>query len=104
MRLGRVLLALLAPLVSLPSLKTDLAAAGAAASADSLKGLLRAVVPLASVSAAESHPAVGSHAPRALSPVFEFLTVARCAAGSTPATDARLRLLARKRQRVLLRC
>src|SRR6266478_4913627 len=39
MRFGRIILAVLAPLVSLPALRTDLAAAGNPANADSLAGV-----------------------------------------------------------------
>src|SRR5260221_384283 len=54
MRFGRIILAVLAPLVSLSALKTDLATAGNTASADSLSSLLRAVAPMAAVYSAET--------------------------------------------------
>ncbi len=104
MRFGRIILAVLAPLVSLPALKTDLAAAGNPAAADSLAGLLRAVVPMAAVSAAGTQRAAGAHPPRVASPIVEFVAMARRAAELTPATEAALRLSLRRRQRALLRC
>ena len=104
MRFGRILLAVLAPLVSLPALKSDLAAAGNPATSDSLAGLLRAVVPMAAASAAETQQAAGAHAPRIASPVFESFAMARRAARLAPATEAALRLSLRRRQRALLRC
>jgi hypothetical protein len=70
MRFGRIILAVLAPLVSLSALKTDLATTGNAASADSLTSLLRAVAPMAAVYAAETQQVARTHSGQAASPVF----------------------------------
>jgi hypothetical protein len=105
MRLGRIILALLAPLVSFtPALRADLAATGNPAPADSLAGLLRAAVPLATAFAVEtghslsgpaSHDAVSSFTPHVL---------IQARAVWSPATEASLRLLTRRYNRAQLRC
>ena len=105
MRLGRIILALLAPLVSFtPALRADLAAAGNPAAADSLAGLLRASAPLATAFAVETghlnqgpvlHDAAASFTPHV---VIQATTV------WSPATEASLRLLARRYNRAQLRC
>ncbi len=104
-RLGRIILALLAPLVSFtPALRADLAAAGNPAAADSLAGLLRASVPMTAAFAVEtgraisgpaSHDAVSSYTPH---------VVIQAKAVWTPATEASLRLLTRRYNRAQLRC
>jgi len=104
MRFGRIIFALLTPLVSLPVLAGGTQGQlPAAPAADSLMNLLRSVVPLAA-SAAET----GAHAqvrnpgivPATLAPYF----VANFAATWSPATAATLRLLSRQQNRILLRC
>jgi hypothetical protein len=105
MRLGRIILALLTPLVSLPALangstRDQLPPAPAA---DSLLNLLRSVVPLA-VSGAET----GAHAqvrnPGIAPPAFVPFIVANFAVTWSPATEATLRLLTRQHHRAQLRC
>ena len=105
MRLGRILLALLAPLVSFtPALTADLAATGNPAAADSLAGLLRASVPLAAAFAVEAghlHQGEASHVAAA---AFTPHVVIQAKAVWSPATEASLRLLARRYNRAQLRC
>src|SRR3954471_24860271 len=104
MRFGRIILAVLAPLVSLSALKTDLATAGNTASADSLTSLLRAVAPMAAVYAAETQHVAQGHTSHAASPVFGSFADADLAAVWSPAAEATLRLLTRQQLRVQLRC
>jgi hypothetical protein len=104
MRFGRIILAILAPLVSLSALKTDLAAAGNTASADSLTSLLRAVAPMAAVYSAETQHLARSHTGRGASPVFRSVAETNPAASWLPAAEATLRLLTRQRNHVQLRC
>ena len=104
MRFGRIILAVLAPLVSLSALKTDLAAAGSMASADSLTSLLRAVAPMAAVYAAETQQVARAHTGQVASPVFGSFAELDLAAIWSPATEATLRLLTRQQLRPQLRC
>ena len=105
MRIGRIILAVLAPLVSLSALKTDLATAGnTAASADSLTSLLRAVAPMAAVYAAETQHVARAHTGQVASPVFGSFAEIDLAAIWAPATEATLRLLTRQQLRAQLRC
>ena len=104
MRFGRIILALLAPLVSLSALKTDFAASGNAASADSLTSLLRAVAPMAAAYATETQHVSRAHTAPAASPVFGFLAETDLAANWSPALEATLRLLTRQHNRAPLRC
>ena len=104
MRFGRIILAVLAPLVSLSALKTDLATAANTASADSLTSLLRAVAPMAAVYAAETQQVARSHTGQMASPVFGSFAETDLAAIWSPATEATLRLLTRQHLRVQLRC
>ena len=104
MRFGRIILAVLAPLVSLSALKTDLATAGSPASADSLSSLLRAVAPMAAVYAAETQHVARANTGQAASPVFGSFTETDLAAIWSPATEATLRLLTRQQLRAQLRC
>src|SRR5689334_9329705 len=103
MRFGRIILAVLAPLVSLSALKTDLATAGNGASADSLTSLLRAVAPMA-VYAAETQQVARTHTRQAASPVFGSFAEMNFAAIWSPATEATLHLLTRQLLRAPLRC
>jgi|SRR5882724_6775827 hypothetical protein len=103
MRFGRIILAVLAPLVSLSALKTDLVAAGSTASADSLTSLLRAVAPMAAVYSAETQHVARAHTGQTASPVFAFAETDLAAIWS-PATEASLRLLTRQQLRAQLRC
>jgi len=104
MRFGRIILAVLAPLVSLSALKTDLATAGSTASADSLTSLLRAVAPMAAVYSAETQHVARAHTGQVASPVFGSFAETNLAASWSPATEATLRLLTRQQLRVQLRC
>ena len=105
MRLGRIILALLAPLVSFtPALKADLAATGNPAAADSLAGLLRAAVPSATVFAVETGHAISRTVPHATVASFAGHVVIQANAVWSPATEANLRLLARRYNRAQLRC
>src|SRR5579863_4527311 len=104
MRFGRIILAVLAPLVSLSALKTDVARAGNTATADSLTSLLRAVAPMAAVYAAETQQVARAHTGQAASPVFGSFAETDLAATWSPATEATLRLLTRHQLRVQLRC
>lgn len=105
MRLGRILLALLAPLVSFtPALKADLAATNKPAASDSLASLLRAAVPMATVLAAETGDPSSSHAPRVFAPGLALHTLIEESAIWSPATEATLRLLTRQHLRAQLRC
>ena len=105
MRLGRIILALLAPLVSFtPALKADLAATGNPAAADSLAGLLRASVPMTAAFAIETGYSTSGPAPHAAVSSFTPHVVIQAKAVWSPATEASLRLLARSYYRVQLRC
>jgi hypothetical protein len=104
MRFGRIILAVLAPLVSLSALKTDLATAGNTASADSLTSLLRAVAPMAAVYSAETQHVARAHTGQVASPVFGSFAETDLSAIWSPATEATLRLLTRQQLRVQLRC
>jgi hypothetical protein len=105
MRLGRIILALLTPLVSLPAL----ASGGTrdqlppAPAADSLLNFLRSVVPLAA-SAAETGIHAKVHRPGVAPPAFAPFIVANLVVTCSPATEAALRLLTRQHHRALLRC
>jgi hypothetical protein len=105
MRLGRIIVALLTPLVGWPAL----AASGAhgqlplAPAADSLLNLLRSAAPSAAVTAETgAHPQVRNPglAPSAYVPYI----VAHFVALWSPATEATLRLLTRQHNRAQLRC
>jgi hypothetical protein len=104
-RLGRIILALLAPLVSFtPALKADLAATGNPAAADSLAGLLRASVPTATAFAVETGHAISGTARHDATSSFSPHIVIQAQAVWSPATEASLRLLARRYNRAQLRC
>jgi hypothetical protein len=105
MRLGRIILALLAPLVSFtPALKADLGAAGKPAAADSLAGLLRASVPMAAAFAVETAHSTTGPAPHAAAPGFTPCIAIQVNAVWSPAAEATLRLLERQQLRTQLRC
>jgi hypothetical protein len=104
MRFGRIILAVLTPLVSLSAAKPDLANTGNTASTGSLAGLFRAVVPRAVVYAAETDQVARTRPARIAYPVFEFLAVASIPVCWPPAFDAVLRLLTRQHYRSQLRC
>ena len=104
MRFGRIILAVLAPLVSLSALKTDLVAAGSTASTDSLTSLLRAVAPMAAVYAAETQQVARVNTGEVASPVFGSFSETDLASIWSPATEATLRLLTRQQLRAQLRC
>ena len=105
MRLGRIILALLAPLVSFtPALKADLGAAGKPAAADSLAGLLRASVPMSAAFAVETAHSTSCPAPHVAAPGFAPYIAIQAKAVSSPAAEAALRLLERQQLRTLLRC
>jgi len=104
-RLGRIILALLAPLVSFtPALKADLAATGNPAAADSLAGLLRAAVPMAAAFAVETGHSISSSASHDAVANFTPHVVIQLKSAWSPATEASLRLLARRYHRAQLRC
>ncbi len=104
MRIGRIILAVLAPLVSLSALKTDLAATGNTATADSLTSFLRAVAPMAAVYAADTQHVAQAHTGQVASPVFGWLASRDLTAVRSPAVEATLRLLTRQQLRAQLRC
>jgi hypothetical protein len=104
MRFGRIILAVLAPLVSLSALKTDLAAAGNTASADSLTSLLRAVAPMAAVYSAETQNVARVQTGQVASPVFGPFAESDLAEVRSPSTEATLRLCTRQQLRAQLRC
>jgi len=105
MRLGRIIIALLTPLVGWPAL----AAGGthgqlpAAPAADSLLKLLQSVAPPA-VSTAETGAHVQVRNPGLASSTFAPYIVANFAATWSTATEATLLLLTRQQLRVQLRC
>jgi hypothetical protein len=104
MRFGRIILAILAPLVSLSALKTDLVAAGHSARTDSLTSLLRAVAPMAAVYASDTQQVARTHTGQMAPPVFGSLAETDLAAVCSPATAATLHLLSRQHNRAPLRC
>jgi hypothetical protein len=104
MRFGRIILAVLAPLVSLSAVKTDLAAAGNTASADSLTSLLRAVAPMVAVYAAETQQVARAHTGQVESPVLEVFTSTHGGPIRNHSPDDTLRLLTRQQLRAQLRC
>lgn len=104
MRFGRIILAVLAPLVSLSALKTDLTVAGNTASADSLTSLLRAVAPMAAVYSAETQHVARARTGQVSSPFFGSFAEMDLVAIWSPATVATLRLLTRQQLRAPLRC
>ncbi len=103
MRVGRIILALLAPLVSLPALaggSVQDSLPPQAPAMDSLLQLLRSVVPtVATVADSETHAT--AHADRGVWPVVTGLQVP---AALSPVAQATLRLLSRQQHRSLLRC
>ena len=105
MRLGRIILALLTPLVSLPALVNGgtRAQLPPAPAADSLLNLLRSVVPVTASSAATgAHAKV--HRPGIAPPAFAPFAMKSLVVTWSPATEATLRLLTRQHHRFLLRC
>jgi len=107
MRFGRILLALLAPLLSLPALAADGAhvqkSPAQAPAVDSLLNLLRLVVP----TAAADTDAAGHGIPRvphAAAADHAFFTAASQLSEPSPAAEAALRLSIRQQHRLLLRC
>ena len=105
MRLGQILLALLAPLVSFtPALRADLGAAGKPAAADSLAGLLRASVPMAAAFAVETAQSTSGPAPHVAAPGFTPYIFIHAITVWSPAAEATLRLLERQHLRTQLRC
>ena len=105
MRVGRIILALLAPLVSLPAMaaggsQDQVQPQAQTPAVDSLLRLLRSVVPVAAAATdSEDHATV--HADRAVWPVIADSLLA---ATFSPATEANVRLLIRQQYRSLLRC
>jgi hypothetical protein len=103
-RLGRIILALLAPLVSFtPALNADPSSTGNLATADSLANLLRASVPMTAFAVETGHLNQGP-APHVVLAGFTPHVVIQAAAVWSPATEASLRLLARRYNRAQLRC
>ena len=101
MRVGRILLALLAPLVSLPALAGSAPDPQAQTPAvDSLLQLLRSVVPVAAA-AADSETNATAHAAATVWPV---VTCLETPAVLSSAAEAQLHRLLRQQQRFLLRC
>ena len=98
MRVGRIILALLAPLVSVPAVAGHVrdSLQSQTPAVDSLLQLLRSVVP--AVAAAESETQAAPQADRMVWPVFWRMEM------PAPAEDAALRLVIRQQQRSLLRC
>lgn len=104
MRFGRILLAVLAPLLSVsPALKADVMAENRAPAVDSLLSLLRSAVP-AAVSAA--HPGIHPTAqvPQPAGPASRPFLELNLAPPASPAAQAHLHLLERQHLRFLLRC
>lgn len=103
MRVGRIILALLAPLVSLPALaesaQDQLPPQAQTPAVDSLLRLLRSVVPVVAAAADSENSTV--HADRGVWPV---ITGSLVPATLTPAAEAALRLRIRQQHRSLLRC
>jgi len=105
MRLGRILLALLAPLVSFtPALRADIATGGKLAAADSLAGLLRATVPISASLAIETGHVNSGHATGVSAASFTSYALIQAKATWSPAAEAALRLLTRQSHRAQLRC
>jgi hypothetical protein len=106
MRLGRILLALLAPLVSFtPALRAELAAAGNSASPSSLAGLWGATVPLAEALTAETGNSSAGHASNLPAAAFNTgNSLLQTKAIWFAASAAALRFFARRHHRALLRC
>lgn len=102
MRLGRIILAILAPLVSLPVLPNGSARdqLPPATAADSLLNLLRSVVPVVAA-AADSETHATAHAVPTVWPIFTCLEEPVALAS---AEEADLLLLIRQQHRFLLRC
>jgi hypothetical protein len=105
MRLGRIIVALLTPLVGWPAL----AASGthgqlpAASAADSLLKLLQSVAPPA-ISTAEPGAGAQVSNPGLAPSTFAPYIVAHFVAAWSPAAEATLRLLTRQQLRAQLRC
>jgi hypothetical protein len=105
MRLGRILLALLAPLVSFtPVLRADIATPGKPAAADSLASLLRASVPMVAAFAVETAHSPSGPAPHVAAPGFTPYIAIPAKAVWSPAAEAALRLIERQQLRTQLRC
>jgi|SRR5665213_3705084 len=105
MRLGRILLALLAPLVSFtPALRADIGTAGKPAAADSLASLLRASVPMAAAFAVETAHSTSGPAPHVAAPGFMPYIAIQAKAVWSAAAEAALRLTERQQLRTQLRC
>lgn len=105
MRVGRIILALLAPLVSLPAMaaggsQDQLPPQAQTPAVDSLLRLLRSVVPVA-ITATDSEDQAVAHADRAAWPV---MATSQIPATASPAVEAALHLLLRQQHRSLLRC
>ena len=112
MRFGRILLALLAPLVSLPALAADgtqdhlRKPPTQTPGVDSLMDLLRSVVP-AAVSAGDSAShltARAAHSATVTPSAFRLVAAASFSVTLSPAAEAALRRLLRQQHRSLLRC
>jgi hypothetical protein len=105
MRLGRIILALLAPLVSFtPALMADLGATGKPAAADSLGARWRASVPMAAAFAAETAHSTSGPAPHVAAPGLTPYIAIQAKTVWSPAAEAALRLLTRQQLRTQLRC
>jgi hypothetical protein len=104
MRFGRILLAFLAPLLSVsPALKADVTPGSHAPAVDSLLNLLRSVAP-AAVTAAESGSRHAAHVPCAAGPASRPFLELTLAPYWSPAAAANLHLIERQHLRLLLRC
>ena len=103
MRFGRILLAILAPLLSVsPALKADVTPESHAPAIDSLLNLLRSVAPAATAAdTGLSH--VTPEAPVGY-PLCSDSLPALHSGSASPEAQAALRLLLRRQQRTLLRC
>jgi hypothetical protein len=109
MRFGRILLALIAPLVSLPALASEGAhdrlqkSPAHPLAVDSLLNLLRSVVPsVAPASESGSHRTAPP--PHAAGPASRPFLAPALAPQLSPAAEANLHLLERQHLRALLRC
>ena len=107
MRVGRIILALLAPLVSLPALASGSVQDSLppqAPAMDSLLQLLRSVVPIVAA-AADSEDHATAHADRAAWPVMtgSLVRAGLSHAAPSPAAEAKVHLLIRQQHRCLLR-
>lgn len=104
MRFGRILLAVLAPLLSVsPAVKADVTPGSHAPAVDSLLNLLRSVAPT-TFTAAESGSHRAAHVPCVGGPASRAFLELTLAPRLSPAAEANLHRVERQHLRLLLRC